>query len=137
MSVTRSIALLLLGLVSAFGQATAPVAPPGVPVPGVVPPAPAGAPAAKAGGFFGLDDKFKVSIAQYQAQSARSIGIDCCLPGRLRAPRWPLSELFFGQVPKPGENKLLFPLPCSGHFLIFVRDVDVPFFQPKQSQPHV
>jgi type II secretion system protein D len=46
MSVTRSIALLFLGLVSAFGQAPAPVAPPGVPVPGVVPPAPAGAPAA-------------------------------------------------------------------------------------------
>jgi type II secretion system protein D len=46
MSVTRSIALLFLGLVSAFGQAPALVAPPGVPVPGVVPPAPAGAPAA-------------------------------------------------------------------------------------------
>jgi type II secretion system protein D len=46
MSVTRSIALLLLGLASVFGQAPAPVAPPGVPVPGVVPPAPAGAPAA-------------------------------------------------------------------------------------------
>jgi type II secretion system protein D len=46
MSVTRSIALLFLGLVSAFGQAPAPVAPPGVPVPGVVSPAPAGAPAA-------------------------------------------------------------------------------------------
>ena len=46
MSVTRSIALLFLGLVSAFGQEPAPVAPPGVPVPGVVPPAPAGAPAA-------------------------------------------------------------------------------------------
>jgi general secretion pathway protein D len=46
MSVTRSIALLLLGLASVFGQAPGPVAPPGVPVPGVVPPAPAGAPAA-------------------------------------------------------------------------------------------
>ncbi len=45
MSVTRSIALLLLGLVSAFGQTPAPDAPPGVPVPGAVPPAAAGAPA--------------------------------------------------------------------------------------------
>jgi type II secretion system protein D len=44
MSVTRSIAFLLLGLASAFGQTPAPVAPPGVPVPGVVPPAAAGAP---------------------------------------------------------------------------------------------
>ncbi len=42
MSVTRSIALLLLGLASASGQ----VAPPGVPVPGVAPAAPAGAPVA-------------------------------------------------------------------------------------------
>ncbi|MEY4568565.1 MAG: hypothetical protein RLZZ398_4 [Verrucomicrobiota bacterium] len=47
MSVTRSIALLLLGCAPVFGQEPAPAAPPGVPVPGVVPPAPAGAPDAK------------------------------------------------------------------------------------------
>ena len=46
MSVTRSIALVLLGIASASGQEPAPVAPPGVPVPGIVPATPAGAPAA-------------------------------------------------------------------------------------------
>lgn len=46
MSVTRSIALLLLGLASASGQVAPPAAPPGVPIPGDVPAAPAGAPAA-------------------------------------------------------------------------------------------
>ena len=49
MSVTRSIALLLLGLASASGQVAPPVAPPGVPIPGAVPAAPAGAPAVKPG----------------------------------------------------------------------------------------
>ena len=47
MSVTRSIAFLLLGFAAAFGQEPAPDAPPGVPVPGLVPPAPAGAPDAQ------------------------------------------------------------------------------------------
>ena len=49
MSVTCSIALLLLGLASASGQVAPPVAPPGVPIPGAVPAAPAGAPAVKPG----------------------------------------------------------------------------------------
>jgi type II secretion system protein D len=47
MSVTRSIAFLLLGFAAAFGQEPAPDAPPGVPVPGLVPLAPAGAPDAQ------------------------------------------------------------------------------------------
>lgn len=52
MSVHRSIAILFLGLASAFGQPpaapvaapTPPIAPPGVPIPGVVPPTAAGSP---------------------------------------------------------------------------------------------